>query len=96
MKTKQSCSIFIVHIAKIEADEREVFVTDGQDVLCSSGQENLSQLSPCCHEEADTKIFVHCAHAASKGHNRIMIRTVDTDVVVLAIASYFRLLKNCG
>ena len=31
----------------------------------------------------------NCAHAASKGHNHIMIRTVDTDVVVPAIASYF-------
>ena len=67
-----------LHIAKIEADEKELIATDGQEVVCTSDQENQSQLSPCCHEKADTRIYVHCAHAASKGHNRIMIKIVDT------------------
>ena len=51
----------------------------------------MPQLSPCSHEEADTRIFVHYVDDANKGHKNIMIRTVDTDVVVLAIASYFLL-----
>ena len=44
------------------------------------------KLSPCSHEEADTRMMVHVADAVDKGHNSIMIRTVDTDVVVLAVA----------
>ena len=45
------------------------------------------KLSPCSHEEADTRMMVHVADAVDKGHNSIMIRTVDTDVVVLAVAA---------
>lgn len=30
-------------------------------------------------------MLLHVAHAAQFGHNRILIRTVDTDVVVLAV-----------
>jgi hypothetical protein len=32
-------------------------------------------------------MFLHAAHAASQGHRKIMLRTVDTDVVVLAVAN---------
>jgi len=31
--------------------------------------------------------MVHVAKAIDKGHNSVMIRTVDTDVVVLAVAA---------
>ena len=44
-------------------------------------------LSPCNHEEADTRIFIHLADCIQKGHSNVMIRTVDTDVVVLAISA---------
>ena len=79
-----------LHITQIRVDGKEIIATDGQGILCAPHQEDLlSQLSPCSHEEADTRIFVHCVDAANRGHKNIMIRTVDTDVVVLAIASYF-------
>ena len=45
---------------------------------------------PCSHEEADTRIFLHVLHAA-KQHDRIMIRTVDTDVFVLAVSQMERI-----
>ena len=31
-------------------------------------------------------MMLHVSHAARHGHNKIMIRTVDTDVVVLAVS----------
>ena len=40
-------------------------------------------MAPCNHEEADSRITLHAADAA---HKKILIRTVDTDVVVLAVA----------
>jgi len=46
---------------------------------------DTSALAPCNHEEADTHIMLHAAHAAHSGHKKILICTVDTDVVVLAV-----------
>ena len=43
-------------------------------------------MAPCNHEEADTRIFVHAKHASVNGMNKILIRTANTDVVVLAVA----------
>ncbi|KAG1649787.1 hypothetical protein GQR58_028625 [Nymphon striatum] len=47
---------------------------------------NLESLGPCNHEEADSRMFLHVAHASRHGHEKILVRTVDTDVVVLAVA----------
>jgi len=49
-------------------------------------------MHPCSHEEADTRVILHCSHAAETGSRKIVIRTVDTDVVVSAIA-YFAQMK---
>lgn len=42
-------------------------------------------LSPCDHEEADSRIFVHLSDAISHGHIKVLIRTVDSDVVIIAV-----------
>ena len=33
-------------------------------------------------------MFVHAADAASRGHKKIIVRTVDTDIVVLAVSVF--------
>jgi len=43
------------------------------------------------HEEVDTRIILHPADAVSKGFQKILLHTVDTDVVVLAVAAATRL-----
>ena len=48
-------------------------------------QKDVNQLAPCSHEEADSRMMLHVHHASKHGHNRILVRTVDTDVVVLAV-----------
>ena len=47
-----------------------------------------------CHrvEEADTRMILHSLHAARLGHEVASIRTVDTDVVVLAAVVHFKAL----
>ena len=45
--------------------------TSDRDVCCSSTLD-MQGLSPCDHEAADTRIFVHVKHAANE-HSRIMI-----------------------
>ena len=38
------------------------------------------------HEEADTRLLLHAHHASQCGYRKILIRTVDTDVLVLAVS----------
>ncbi len=77
---------------QIDANGKDILATNGENVLCSPASQTLDQLSPCTHEEADTRIIIHCFDAASKGHQKIIIRTVDTDVVIIAI-SFFHMLS---
>lgn len=48
----------------------------------------VNEISPCTHEEADTRLLLHTANAVKHGSQKISIRTVDTDIVVLAIAHF--------
>ena len=75
--------------AEIETN-KHLITTQGNGVL-SSNQEDVSTLVPCTHEEADTRIFLHLKDAVRHGYSNASIRTVDTDVVVLAITSVNRL-----
>ena len=78
---------FLSHkVAHIHRDVKEVYATDGYNVLCSLAPADLAGLVPCSQEEADTRLFLHVADAVKKGHKRLMVRTVDTEVVVVAIA----------
>lgn len=40
-------------------------------------------MQPCDHEEADSRMCIHAKDALQKGARRILIRIVDTDVVVI-------------
>lgn len=41
-----------------------------------------SNITPCNHEEADSRIFVHAADCAKQGISKILVSSVDSDVVV--------------
>lgn len=56
----------------------------------SSATVDTSSLE-CNHEEADTRIMVHALHAAKNGHSNILIRTIDTDVLVLAASQHYEI-----
>ena len=45
----------------------------------------MSALQPTNHEEADTRLFLHVADAVYSGHKSVLIRTTDSDVVVIAV-----------
>ncbi len=67
-------------------DDRIVVSTLRMEVVCNCPSKDTSQISPCNHEEADTRIMLHVKDAVQTGMRQIMIRTVDTDVVVIAIS----------
>ena len=64
-------------------DGRELIATYGRGVICTKEQAT-DDLEECGEEEADTRLLLHAADAARKGFKRIMIRTVDSDVVAVA------------
>ncbi|KAG7160351.1 hypothetical protein Hamer_G001570 [Homarus americanus] len=67
-------------------ESKQLVVADKKQVLTVPPQKDTANLAPCNHEEADTRMMVHAADALECGHRQILIRTVDTDVVILAIA----------
>ena len=68
-----------------------VLITQGVNVNILAGQTNLDSIAPCTHEEADTRLLLHCMHASHSGCKRVAIRTVDTDVVVIATYCFDKL-----
>ena len=54
-------------------------------VLCVPVQQDTHLLAPCSHEEGDSCMMLYVQHAAQHGHHKILVRTVDTDVMVLAV-----------
>ena len=44
-----------------------------------------ASISPTDHEEADTRMFLHCKHSSQQGLKNVLINTVDSDVVVIGI-----------
>ena len=75
-------------ITELQVDGKQIVTTFKNSVLGNQGFQQ-SNFSPCSHEEADTRIILHLADAAKSGYDRILIRTVDTDVVVLAATYYY-------
>ena len=74
------------------ADDKQVYVTNGEQVLIHPRKEDNAALNSCVHEEADTHMLLHVAHAARDGNSKILIRIVDTDVVAIAVR-IFQLLE---
>ena len=81
---------FLATSAATIATDKQVISTCHTGVLCIQSRD-VSGLAPCTHEEAVTRILLHMEDAVKQGCNKVSIRTVDTDVVVLAVASAQRL-----
>ncbi|KAG7168436.1 putative winged helix-turn-helix domain containing protein 5 [Homarus americanus] len=64
----------------------QLVVKDKKQVLTVPPRKDTVNLAPCNHEEADTRMMVHAADALECGHRRILICTVDTNAVILAVA----------
>jgi len=71
----------------ISATDKQIITTS---IVCIPPRDT-SCLTPCNHDEADTRIILHAADAVYDGFHEIMVRTMDTDVVVLAVATAARM-----
>ena len=58
--------------------------------MVSHGSEHV--MGQCNHEEADTCIVVQVRHTLERGAESVLVRTVDTDVVVILVGKLHDLL----
>ena len=66
---------------------QQILCTMKAQVVSNAAVRDKSKLEPCTQEEADSRIMLHVMDAANQGHQRILIRTADTDVLILAVAN---------
>ncbi|KAL0198142.1 hypothetical protein M9458_006682, partial [Cirrhinus mrigala] len=71
-----------------------VVVTKGEQAL-SNKPISLEGLSPCNHEEADSRIFTHALHATKQQIKSVLIKACDTDILVVAV-NVFATLQDAG
>ena len=69
--------------------DKAIYVTSGKAVA-SIG--STIPMQNCNHEEADTRIVVHIVHGLEQGAKTFHVRTVDTDVVVILVATFYDLI----
>ena len=74
------------NVTSNERQHKEIYSTYGTKVLCSPVREDRQAIEPCSHEEADSRIVLHILDAANDGHEKILVRTGDTDVVVIIVS----------
>ena len=77
-------------LAKTDMDGILLISTESEKVF-SNEPFDVSALQSYNHPEADTQIILHLAHASSQGHDKAVVRNVDSGIVVLAIAFYEQL-----
>ena len=90
-ENKQELFHYLANITATLQLANVVIISTVDVEVISSTHIDKEELTPCNHEEADTRIFVHARHASNHGLRKIMIRTVDTDVVILAIANVHKI-----
>ena len=64
-------------------ENKELYTSYGEYVLSSPRQDSLME---CSHEEKDMQTILHALDASQRRHRKILIRTIDSDVVVLAVS----------
>ena len=62
------------------------------ELVLSNKHVDLARISPSDHEEADTRMLLHLYDAVMDGHKTAYIRTVDSDVVVICIHLFHKLM----
>ena len=70
------------------------FASKEESAICNSEDASFSDLY-CNHEEADTRLFVHVAHAVENNSvDRAAIISNDTDIVVITAALFEKLAEE--
>ena len=74
----------------LQCDTNKCILSTSDTLVLSSSDGVTPNISPCTHEEADTRLILHASDRARSGVDKMILRTVDTDVVVLAVSTFSR------
>ena len=79
---------FLSHVLidSFDLKVKQLVITVGESILSKPLLNDVDLISPCTHKEADTHMLLHLHHATFHGYDKVLVRTVDTDVVVLAVS----------
>ncbi len=72
--------------------DKEIIITSGDTTVLRGTDRSMA---PCDHEEADTRLLIHVQDALLNGCTNCLVRTVDTDVVVILIGKFHHLIALC-
>lgn len=68
---------------------KTIVATHASNMISNCSEDNqVEGYATCDHEEADTRMILHARQAVESGHTNIMLRSSDTDVLVLAVAHF--------
>ncbi|CAG9760141.1 unnamed protein product [Ceutorhynchus assimilis] len=68
---------------------KQIVCTYENRVIISNNKKVYDHISPTFHEEADARLLLHVWHASIfEGHTKINIKTVESDVVVIAMYAF--------
>ena len=73
---------FLSHtlIDSFDLKAKQLVITVGESILSKPLLDDVDLIPPCTHEEADTHMLLHA------WYDKVLVRTGDTDVVVLAVS----------
>ena len=69
----------------------KLLITTLKDSAISNPPRDLTDIAPCDHEEADTRVFLHVYAASLDGHSKVTIRANDSDIVVIAVSQFHKM-----
>ena len=73
-------------------EHKEIIVTSGTTAVLRGSDRSMEL---CDHEEADTRLLIHLLDALQNGCTNCLVRTVDTDVIVILIGKFHELITLC-
>ncbi len=80
--------ILAMFVVKLDVPEKIIVSTVMDGVLTNCFDRIIDDLSPYNHEEVDTRLFLNAKHCSQDGNSKVLIKTVDTDVVIISIAKF--------
>ena len=66
-------------------DDTLIVSTKGDHILSSQPIQSADMITPCDHEEADTRTLLHAAHMKQQGFESITLKANDTDILILSV-----------
>ena len=78
---------FLANLIEMTDAANIIVAIKGENVV-SNMAINMEGLSPCTHEEADMRLFIYAKDATSEGCKNVIIKSTDTDVVVIGVTLF--------